>query len=56
MLSFKSIIGDFNKEHEKFVTEKKLQQQREEIASPPWVGYVEEEKLKKQILALSTVI
>ncbi|CAF3936961.1 unnamed protein product, partial [Rotaria sp. Silwood1] len=50
-----SLIGDFTKEHEKFVIEKRTQQRREEAAVPPWVGYVEEEEMKKQILALSKV-
>ncbi|UJR31575.1 hypothetical protein I4U23_019062 [Adineta vaga] len=49
----KSLIGNFTKEHEKFVTEKRTQQRREEAAVPPWVGYVEEEDMKKQILSLS---
>jgi hypothetical protein len=52
----KSIISNFTKEHEKFLTEKRTQQRREEAAVPPWVGYVEEEEMKKQILALSKVI
>lgn len=51
----KSLLGNFTKEHEKFVTEKRTQQRREEAAVPPWVGYVEEEDMKKQILALSKV-
>ncbi|CAF3942949.1 unnamed protein product [Adineta steineri] len=49
----KSLIGNFTKEHEKFLIEKRSQQRREEAAVPPWVGYVEEEEMKKQILALS---
>lgn len=49
----KTIIGDFNKENEKFVTDKKVQQRREDAALPPWVGYAEEEILKEQILSLS---
>lgn len=49
----KTIIGDFSKENEKFVNEKKKKLSREEAAVPPWVGYNEEEKLKEQILALS---
>jgi hypothetical protein len=52
----KSILSNFTKEHEKFLTEKRTQQRREEAAVPPWVGYVEEEEMKKQILALSKVI
>lgn len=51
----KSIIGNFTKEHEKFLTEKRVQQRREESAVPPWVGYVEEDDMKKQILNLSKV-
>ena len=52
----KSLLGNFTKEHEKFLTEKRTLQRREEAAVPPWVGYVEEEDMKKQILALSKVI
>ncbi len=52
----KSILGNFSKEHEKFLSEKRTQQRREEAAVPPWVGYVEEEEMKKQIIALSKVI
>lgn len=51
----KTIIGDFAKENEKFVSEKKVQQRREDSALPPWVGYHEEEMLKEQILELSQV-
>lgn len=50
-----SLLGNFTKEHEKFVSEKRTQQRREEAAVPPWVGYVEEEAMKKQIVALSKV-
>jgi hypothetical protein len=50
----KTIIGDFNKENEKFVNDKKLKERREEAALPPWVGYAEEEMLKEQITELST--
>jgi len=49
----KSLLGNFTKEHEKFLSEKRTQQRREEAAVPPWVGYVEEEEMKKQILELS---
>lgn len=48
-----SIIGEFTKENEKFVNDKKNQQRKEEAALPPWVGYNEEDKLKEQILELS---
>lgn len=51
---FKTLIGDFNKENEKFINEKKLAQRHADSSLPPWVGYNEEEKLKEQILALST--
>lgn len=51
----KSILGNFTKEHEKFLIEKRTQERREEAAVPPWVGYKEEEEMKKQILALSKV-
>ncbi len=55
VLEEKSIIGSFTKEHDKFLTEKRTQQRHEEAAVPPWVGYKEEEEMKKQILALSQV-
>ena len=51
----KSLLGNFTKEHEKFLVEKRTQQRREEAAVPPWIGYVEEEEMKNQILALSKV-
>ncbi|XP_071147020.1 synapse-associated protein 1-like [Mytilus edulis] len=47
-------MGDFAKEQEKFATEKKEQGKSSKTAVPPWVGYNEEETMKKQILALST--
>ncbi|XP_053563378.1 synapse-associated protein 1 [Bombina bombina] len=46
----KTIIGDFQKEQEKFVQEKS---KKTEAAAPPWVGYNEEETIQQQILALS---
>lgn len=46
------ILGDFNKEQEKFVTEK--HSKRKETGVAPWVGYHEEETMKSQILALSS--
>ena len=51
----KSFLGHFTKEHDKFLTEKRSQQRREETAVPPWIGYGEEEEMKKQILALALV-
>uniref|UniRef100_A0A3Q1G7B6 Synapse associated protein 1 n=1 Tax=Acanthochromis polyacanthus TaxID=80966 RepID=A0A3Q1G7B6_9TELE len=49
----KTFLGDFQKEQEKFVQEKKAK--RSEAAVPPWVGYNEEETIQQQILALSAV-
>lgn len=47
----KTILGDFQKEQQRFVQEKKAK----EISSavPPWVGYYEEDTIQQQILALS---
>uniref|UniRef100_UPI00398E9A2D synapse-associated protein 1 n=1 Tax=Pristiophorus japonicus TaxID=55135 RepID=UPI00398E9A2D len=47
----KTIIGDFNKEQDKFVQEKLIK--KTDAAVPPWVGYSEEEAIQQQILALS---
>ncbi|KAM9825250.1 synapse-associated protein 1 [Syngnathus typhle] len=47
----KTFLGDFQKEQEKFLQEKKSK--RSEAAVPPWVGYNEEETIQQQILALS---
>ncbi|XP_024152105.1 synapse-associated protein 1 [Oryzias melastigma] len=47
----KTFLGDFQKEQEKFVQEKKAK--KSEVAVPPWVGYNEEETIQQQILALS---
>ncbi|XP_071992427.1 synapse-associated protein 1 isoform X2 [Engystomops pustulosus] len=47
----KTIIGDFQKEQEKFVQEKS--NKKTDAAVPPWVGYSEEETIQQQILALS---
>lgn len=44
------LISEFEAEQAQFV---KLQQRREGAAVPPWVGYNEEEKMKKQIMNLS---
>ena len=49
------MLGDFNREQEKFVTEKKENKKHEDAAVAPWVGYNEEETMKNQILALSLV-
>lgn len=48
-----TILANFSKEHEKFLVEKKVQQRREDDAVPPWVGYREEEEMKKEILKIS---
>ncbi|TRY59368.1 hypothetical protein DNTS_013989 [Danionella cerebrum] len=47
----KTILGDFQKEQEKFVQEKNAK--KTDVAVPPWVGYSEEETIQQQILALS---
>ncbi|XP_068597990.1 synapse-associated protein 1-like [Brachionichthys hirsutus] len=47
----KTFLGDFQKEQEKFVQEKKSK--KSEAAVPPWSGYTEEETIQQQILALS---
>ncbi|XP_073521515.1 synapse-associated protein 1 [Phyllobates terribilis] len=47
----KTIIGEFQKEQDKFVQEKS--NKKAEAAVPPWVGYSEEETIQQQILALS---
>ncbi|XP_076134609.1 synapse-associated protein 1 [Alosa pseudoharengus] len=47
----KTILGDFQKEQQKFVQEKNAK--RSDVAVPPWVGYNEEETIQQQILALS---
>ncbi len=52
---FQTIIGDFRREQDKFMTENRDKKKQSEAAVPPWVGYNEEEAMKKQILSLSTV-
>ncbi|XP_076014672.1 synapse-associated protein 1-like [Genypterus blacodes] len=47
----KTILGDFQKEQEKFVQEKNAK--KSDSAVPPWAGYNEEETVQQQILALS---
>uniref|UniRef100_A0A8D0HFZ7 Synapse-associated protein 1 n=1 Tax=Sphenodon punctatus TaxID=8508 RepID=A0A8D0HFZ7_SPHPU len=47
----KTIIGDFQKEQEKFVQEQHTK--KSEAAVPPWVDSNEEETIQQQILALS---
>ncbi|XP_032382669.1 synapse-associated protein 1 isoform X2 [Etheostoma spectabile] len=47
----KTILGDFQKEQERFVEEKKAKTSG--AAVPPWVGHNEEETIQQQILALS---
>ncbi|XP_038651475.1 synapse-associated protein 1-like isoform X2 [Scyliorhinus canicula] len=46
-----TIIGNFKKEQEKFVKEKKLK--KSDSALPPWAGYNDEETVRQQILSLS---
>ncbi|KAJ8392615.1 hypothetical protein AAFF_G00072890 [Aldrovandia affinis] len=47
----KTILGDFQKEQDKFVQEKHAK--KTDAAVPPWLGYSEEETIQQQILALS---
>ncbi|AWP11385.1 putative synapse-associated protein 1 [Scophthalmus maximus] len=47
----KTFLGDFQKEQEKFVQEKRAK--KFGAAVPPWVGYNEEDTVQQQILALS---
>ncbi|XP_067946153.1 synapse-associated protein 1-like isoform X2 [Watersipora subatra] len=48
-----TILGDFAKEQDKFVSAKKEKARANEAAVPPWVGYNEEEQMRVQMLALS---
>jgi len=48
----KTIIGDFNRENEKFLQEKEARRIGDGV--PPWIGYHEESTMKRQILALSS--
>lgn len=48
-----TILGDFSKEQERFVSGNREKKKLTEAAVPPWVGYNEEEIMKTQILALS---
>ncbi|XP_061091916.1 synapse-associated protein 1-like isoform X2 [Conger conger] len=47
----KTILGDFQKEQDKFLQEKNAK--KTDAAVLPWVGYSEEETIQQQILALS---
>lgn len=47
----KTILGEFQKEQQRFVQEKKAKTSG--AAVPPWVGYNEEDTIQQQILALS---
>lgn len=49
----KTILGDFSREQEKFVSTNRERKKQSEAAVAPWVGYNEEEAMKTQILALS---
>jgi len=50
-----TILGDFNRQQEKFMEDQKETNAAQEAALPPWMGYAEdEENLKEQILALSS--
>jgi len=56
VLILQGILGDFSKEQETFLTDRREKERRSEAGVPPWVGYNEEEEMKKQILALSQVL
>lgn len=47
----RTILGDFQKEQDKFVQEKRAKECS--AAVPPWVGYNDEDSVQQQILALS---
>ena len=47
------MLGEFNREQEKFKAENRDKKRDASVA--PWVGYNEEDEMKKQILALSGV-
>lgn len=50
--SLQTLLSEFNKEQEAFI---KAKGGKGGEALPPWVGYPDEEGLKEEILALSTV-
>ncbi|XP_029001700.1 synapse-associated protein 1-like [Betta splendens] len=47
----KTILGDFQKEQERFIQEKKARKSTDAV--PPWVGYNDEDTVQQQILFLS---
>uniref|UniRef100_A0A0B6ZYB4 BSD domain-containing protein n=1 Tax=Arion vulgaris TaxID=1028688 RepID=A0A0B6ZYB4_9EUPU len=49
----KTILGDFTREQDKFMEEKREKVKNQEASVAPWVGYNDEDDLKTQILALS---
>ena len=55
VLLLQTILGEFSKEQDKFVTENTEKKKKSEVGVAPWIGYNEEEEMKKQILALSQV-
>ena len=50
-----SFLGHFSREQDKFLIEKRTQQQREEASILPWMGHADEDALKAEILTLSKV-
>lgn len=52
MFLLQTLLSEFNKEQEAFI---KAKGGKGGEALPPWVGYPDEEGLKEEILALSTV-
>ena len=51
-----TLLGDFGREQDNFVTWKTEMKRQESAAIAPWVGFVEEEVMKRHILALSMVM
>lgn len=47
-----TILGEFSKEQDAFI---KGQQGSADAAVPPWIGHQNEEKVKEEILGLSSV-
>jgi len=48
----KTMLADFNRTQKEFIQTKR--EKEGDLAQPPWYGHQEEEKMKTQILALST--
>ena len=53
--NLQTIVGDFVRQQQSFVSENEERNKQKDAAVPPWVGYNEEQAMKTQILALSSV-